>query len=420
MTPFQFIAVILTFAAVGGYLNYRYIGLPPTIGHMAFALLLSLSAIAAGAIGIFDVGIVRDTVERIDFTDVVLHGMLSFLLFAGALHINLGDLRDVKWPVGILATGGVVMGTFLSGTLVWLAAGLVGIEFPYIYALLFGALISPTDPIAVLSILKQAGVSRRLYMKIGGESLFNDGVGVVMFLAILGAAANPGDIDVTGFFTIFAVEALGGLALGSALGWATYRLLRSIDEYKLEVMLTLALVAGGYALAEFLHVSAPLSMVAAGLIIGNHGRNFGMSETTRKHLDVFWELVDDVLNAVLFLLVGLEIMIVEVSGGTVILAILAIAAVLVSRLVSVGLPISLVRLRQPLERGTIRLLTWGGLRGGLSIAMALSLPSGPEKELILTLTYGVVLFSILVQGLTFRHVIGLVVGEKKAGAEATE
>ena len=410
MTPFQLIAIILTFAAIGGYLNYRYIGLPPTIGHMVFALVLSVSAIVAGDLGIFDVERVRDVVEQIDFTEVVLHGMLSFLLFAGALHINLNDLREVRLSVGILATASVVLATFISGTLVWLAAGLVGITIPYLYALLFGALISPTDPIAVLSILKQAGVSKRLYMKIGGESLFNDGVGIVMFLAILGVLAHPGHIDVQGFFMIFVIEALGGLGLGAGLGWTVYRLLRSIDDYKLEIMATLALVAGGYALAEALHVSAPLSMVAAGLIIGNHGRNFGMSETTRKHLDVFWELVDDVLNAVLFLLVGLEIMIISVSSQTVALTFLAIGAVLGARFLSVGLPIALIRALQPLERGTIRLLTWGGLRGGLSIAMALSLPSGPEKELILTLTYGVVLFSILVQGLTFRRVIALVLG----------
>jgi CPA1 family monovalent cation:H+ antiporter len=409
MTEFQFIAIILTFAAVGGYINYRYIGFPTTIGHMAFALLLSVLAIIAGELGWLDIESLKGVVGHIDFTQILLHGMLSFLLFAGALHIDLNDLKDVKWPVGILATAGVLLATFITGTLTWMAAHAIGIDFPYVYALLFGALISPTDPIAVLSILKQVGVKKSLFVKVGGESLFNDGVGVVVFLAILGSVAKPDHIDIAEFFTVFIKEGIGGLALGGLLGWITYRLLRSIDEYTVEIMLTIALVAGGYALAEFIHVSAPLCMVSAGLIIGNQGRHFAMSETTSTHLDLFWELIDEILNAVLFLLIGLEILIVTVSNQTVILGIFAIAAVLLGRLISVGIPITLLRLKTDFDKGTIRLLTWGGLRGGLSIAMALSLPESPEKSIILTLTYAVVLFSILVQGLSFRRVINVII-----------
>lgn len=413
MTTFQIIAVILTAAAAGGYLNYRFIGLPATIGHMAFALLLSLLAIGAGKMGWLNLEEIKGVVNSIDFSEVVLHGMLSYLLFAGALHINFNDLKAVKWPVGILATVGVVLATFITGTLTWYAAQLIGLNLPYIYALLFGALISPTDPIAVLSILKQAGASKNIYTKVGGESLFNDGVGVVVFLAILGIATSGAKFDPSHFFLAFAYESLGGMTLGGLIGWGTYRLLRSIDEYKVEVMLTLALVTGGYAFAEFIHVSAPLCMVVAGLVIGNHGRAFGMSENTRRHIDVFWELIDEILNAVLFLLIGLEILVVTLSGQFITLGIMAIGAVLIARLISVGLPITLMRFNQEFERGTIRLLTWGGLRGGLSIAMALSLPAGDEKNIILTLTYIVVLFSIFVQGLSFQSGIKMIMKDAK-------
>lgn len=409
MTIFQIIAATLTFAALGGYLNFRFIHLPATIGNMVFALLVSLVMIAVGAMDIINLDPVRDSIDSIDFSHIVLHGMLSFLLFAGALHINLHDLKQVKWPVGILATFGVVLATFMTGTLTWLAAGALGIQLSYIYALLFGALISPTDPIAVLSILKKAGISKKLYTKIGGESLFNDGMGIVVFLTILGAAIGHEEIHFSDVARTLLQESAGGLLLGGILGWITYRLLRSIDEYKVEALLTLALAAGGYALAEALHVSAPLCMVASGLIIGNHGRNTGMSEITQNKLDAFWELIDEVLNAVLFIFVGLEILVIPLSIQTIFLGCLAVMASLVARFISVGLPISLMRLWQKFDRGTIRLLSWGGLRGGLSLAMALSLPAGPEKSIILVLAYSVVLFSILVQGLTFSALIRRVI-----------
>lgn len=405
MTIFQIIAVLICFAALGGYVNQKFIGLPATIGHMAFALLMSLIGISLNALGWVDLTVANDFIKDIDFSEVLLHGMLSFLLFAGALHINLEDLKNVKWPVAILATAGVTMATFITGTLIWFAASALGAHLPYLYALLFGALISPTDPIAVLAILKQVGATKKLYVKIGGESLFNDGVGVVVFLTILSITVSHSAPTVTDVAFAFLKEAGGGLALGAVLGWCTYQLLRSIDEYKTEVMLTLALVMGGYAIAEYIHVSAPICMVVAGLIVGNQGRELGMSETTQHHIDVFWELIDEVLNAVLFMLIGLEIIIISMTSQHLLLGAVAIIAVLVARFFSVAIPISLMGIRSKFEKGTIGLLTWGGLRGGLSIAMALSLPSGDEKNIIVPITYIVVLFSILVQGMTFKRVL---------------
>lgn len=408
MAVYHLFGIILTLAALGGYLNHRYVGFPTTIGHMAFALVLSGAALFAGKMGWFDVDMVKDMVGSIDFSQVVLHGMLSFLLFAGALHIDLQKLKAERLPVGVLATAGVLIAVGVTGTLTWWVAGMIGVNMPFMYALLFGALISPTDPIAVLSILKQAGVSEKLYVEIGGESLFNDGVGVVIFLALLSIVMTPEQAHASHFAMMLVQEAIGGIALGCGLGWVTYRLLRSIDEHKVEVLLTLGLVAGGSLLADALHVSAPLCMVAAGLIIGNHGRDKGMSDDTRERLDIFWELTDEVLNAVLFFLVGLEILIVPLDGQAVWLGVACIATMLAGRAVSVALPISLMRMKKPFERGTIRLMIWGGLRGGLSIAMALSLPEGEQKPVILALTYIVVLFSVLVQGLSYRQVIRMV------------
>jgi CPA1 family monovalent cation:H+ antiporter len=409
MTPFQIIAVILTLVAVGGYLNCRYIGLPATIGHMAFAFTISLLLIVLNKAGWLDMQAASILVRQIDFSEVLLHGMLSFLLFAGALHINLEDLKSVKGAVAVLATLGVAIATFITGSLVWLASGFAGLQLPYLYALLFGALISPTDPIAVLSILKEAGLSKKLYAKIGGESLFNDGIGVVVFLTILGLATGAHKLEWVDVSTLLARQALGGVGLGLLLGWTTYQLLRSIDEYKVEVLLTLALVTGGYALAELLHVSAPICMVAAGLVVGNRGRALGMSDGTRERLDAFWELLDEILNAILFMLVGFEVIVITITGRHMLLGTIAIAAVLLGRLISVGIPLTLAGLRRPFEGKIIGILTWGGLRGGLSLAMALSLPTGAEKDIILPVTYIVVLFSILVQGLTFKPALKFLV-----------
>jgi CPA1 family monovalent cation:H+ antiporter len=372
---------------------------------MAFALIISLVAIMLTRAGITSPDTLGLFIGRIDFPEVLLHGMLSFLLFAGALHINLNDLNSVRWSVAVLATAGVVIATFVTGTLVWQASHLAGVELPYLYALLFGALISPTDPIAVLAILKESGISKQTYTKIGAESLFNDGVGVVAFLTILNLATSPGEPKFEDAAALFMQKAVGGAVFGLACGWATYFLLRSIEDYKVEVLLTLALATGGYALAEQIQVSAPIFIVTAGLIVGNHGHHLGMSEKSLSRLDVFWELIDEVLNAVLFILIGLEIVVIRMEASHVLLGLLAIIAVLAGRFISVALPTGLIGFGGQHQRGTISLLTWGGLRGGLSIAMALSLPAGPERDIILPVAYIVVLFSILVQGLTFKSAL---------------
>ncbi len=408
MTPFQIIAAVVTLSAIGATINHKYFRLPQTIGLMAFAFAVSLVIIILGRTGLANVEVLGLVIGNIDFSDVLFHGMLSFLLFAGAMHINLDDLKSVRWSVAILATIGVVAATFITGTLVWQASRLLGLHMPYLNALLFGALISPTDPIAVLAILRGSGISKQTYTRIGAESLFNDGVGVVLFLTILELANSGGELKVGDAAALFLREALGGAAFGILGGWITYRLLSSVEDYKVEVLLTLALATGGYVAAEELvHVSAPIFMVTAGLIVGNQGRNVGMSELSRERLDVFWELIDDVLNAVLFILIGLEIVIINVAVPHVVLGILAIGAMLAGRLISVGVPIGLMGLIGRPEKGTIALLTWGGLRGGLSIAMALALPAEASKDIILPVTYIVVLFSILVQGLTFRSALPL-------------
>jgi CPA1 family monovalent cation:H+ antiporter len=301
-----------------------------------------------------------------------------------------------------------MIATVVTGSLIWATAGLLHFDMPYLNALLFGALIAPTDPVAVLSILKDSAVGKGLRLKISSESLLNDGVSVVIFLILLGLTTAPQGIDAFSWSkaTLLVLqEGVGSLALGMALGWSVYALLRGIDDYKTEVLLTLAVAAGGYSFAEAINVSAPITMVIAGLVIGNHGRAFVMSDRTRKHLDMFWELLDDILNAVLFLLIGLEVMIIPITLPLFVIGIVAIIATLAGRFVSVAIPISLMKTRYRFERGAIRLLTWGGLRGGISIAMALSLPPGPHHSIILGMTYLTVVFSVLVQGTTFTYVV---------------
>jgi len=408
MSSFDIIAILLTITAFAGYINHRFVRLPASIGMMAIALVMSVVTFTLGKLGIINTDWIRHMMEQVNFADILLHGLLSFLLFAGALHVNLAALREVRWAVALLATGGVVLAVAITGSLVWLITGWLGIDLPYIYALIFGALIAPTDPIAVLGILKNAKVGRRLYYKIGGESLFNDGTGIVAFIILLGIAQSTTELSFSSVSYLFIREAIGGVALGAALGWATFALLRHVDDHRVEVMLTLALVSGGYALAETVHVSAPIAVVVAGLIIGNHGRKHVMSERTRVRLDMFWELLDEILNAVLFMLMGLQMVVISISFGDVGLGFFAVLAVLIGRFLSVSILIHMLGVWQPFERGTIAMLTWGGLRGGISIALALSLPAGPAKELILAMTYIVVVFSIMVQGTTFGRVIKLV------------
>ncbi|MER2520214.1 MAG: sodium:proton antiporter [Bdellovibrionales bacterium] len=406
MTIFQTIALLLILAAAGAYFNRRVFKLPATIGIMVFAQLLSLAAIGLNGMGLIDLHHVSEFVARIDFPNVMLHGLLSFLLFAGALRVDFAELKKNKVTVIVLATVSVALSMLIVSALIWLAALWLGHALPYAHAMLFGALIAPTDPVAVLSTLKETTLTKSLRIKIGCESLLNDGMGVVLFLLILGIAMQPEthSVNAPQVLIMGIGSVCGGIALGLASGWLACSLINSIDDYNIEVLLTLALAAGSYALAEALYVSAPVTVVVAGLVIGNHGRMFNMADKTRNYLDTFWELLDQTVNAILFMLIGMQMIVIPVDELSVTLGLIAIPVVLLARYISVALPIMAMSLRSKFEPGTLTLLTWGGLRGGISIAMALSLPAGHEKNLLLGMTYIVVVFSILVQGTTFRRV----------------
>ena len=409
-------AVLTTLAAVLSYINHRFVRLPSAIGLMFIALCLSLGLIALGKLGLAGIERTAETfIRSIDFNKTLMQGMLSFLLFAGALHVNLRDLAEQKWVVGTLATVGTVASTFVVGGLFWLLVNGLGLDIAPIYCLLFGALISPTDPIAVLGILKSAGAPKSLEIKITGESLFNDGIGVVVFVVLLELATGGHELSLPHIAVLFAEEAVGGILFGLLLGGIAFWMLSRIDHYSVEVLITLAVVMGGYALALAIHTSGPIAMVVAGLVIGNHGRRFAMSDKTREHLDTFWELIDEILNTVLFVLIGFELLILEFAGKTAAAGLLAIPIVLLARLVCVGTPIQLMKLWRTFTPGAVKILTWGGLRGGISVALALSIPAGPERDLILPVTYTVVVFSILVQGLT----IGRLVAAETTGANTS-
>ena len=399
-------ALLLTLAAIFSYINFRFLKLPTTIGIMLIAMLISISLVVLGHCGFESIQNKATVVlEGIDFNKALMHGMLSFLLFSGALHVNLEDLDQHKWIISILATFGVVMSTFIVGSIAWMVFLLIGLKLPFIYCLLFGSLIAPTDPIAVIGILKKAGVPKSLETKITGESLFNDGVAVVVFLVIMGIVTGGHDVTAGHIMLLFVEEAIGGVLFGLAIGWLAYRMLKSVDNYQVEVLLTLALVMGGYAFARVIHVSGPIAMVVAGIFIGNRGRLFAMSENTREHLDSFWELMDEILNAVLFLLIGLEILVLTIKGNYLIAGLIMIPVVLLARFISVGVPVTFMRRVRDFSPHAVKIMTWGGLRGGISVALALSLPNGPEREALLTVTYIIVIFSILVQGLTIERFV---------------
>jgi monovalent cation:H+ antiporter, CPA1 family len=404
MTDFQVAAILISLTAVLAYINARVFRLPSAIGLMATALAGSFVVLVLDAAGITEVAPrIHGLLDKVDLSYALLHGMLGVLLFAGALHVDLGALRAHWAPIGVLALVGTLLSTALVATSTQLLFDALGYEVRFIDCLLFGALISPTDPIAVLGILKAANAPKSLEVTITGESLFNDGVGVVVFLVMFGVSVG-GDVDGAEIAALFAQEALGGAAFGLALGYLGFRALRSIDQYSVEILITLAMVLGGYAAAEAIHVSAPIAAVVAGLMIGNQGRALAMSETTREHLDTFWELIDEILNAVLFLLIGMEIIHLRLSLELTVVALAVIPIVLVARLVSVAVPLAALRRFRRNTPGAIRLLTWGGLRGGISVALALSLPAGATRELILAVTYAVVVFSILIQGTTLGRI----------------
>ncbi|MAB97043.1 MAG: sodium:proton antiporter [Pseudomonadaceae bacterium] len=404
------IAAFLCITALLAYLNRRYVGLPPTIGVMAIALVLSLLNMALDKLGFHALHTYEQSLlKSIDFSELLMQGMLSLLLFAGALHINLSHLRAFRWQIASLAVVGTTLSTLFIGYALWYLLALTDLDLPLVYCLVFGALISPTDPIAVQGILKSAGAPESVELVISGESLFNDGVGVVLFSLILAMIASGNSPTVLGASELLVKEAGGGALLGAVFGFVVYRMLKSIDSYHEEVLITLASVLGGYALATHLHVSGPLAMVVMGLIVGNQGRSHAMSEQTEKNVDMFWELLDEILNAVLFVIIGLEVVLIHFSNALLATGLMVIVLTLVSRLLTVGAPIALLGERFRLPKGSWSVITWGGLRGGISVALALSLPHGDARDIVVSLTYLVVVFSILVQGMTIGKLVKRVI-----------
>jgi CPA1 family monovalent cation:H+ antiporter len=415
MSLFDIIALLMTLAAVFGYINHRWFKLEPTVGLLMISLASSLGIMALHWVfpRLEIVNEIQRVVGSIDFNEALMHGMLGFLLFAGALHVDLEYFIRRKGTIASLATIGLLMSTFIVGWLSWLLFNWLGLHISFLACLVFGSLISPTDPIAVMGTLKTLNAPKDLEANIAGESLFNDGVAVVIFtglVALLQAqtgdgGGHGGDFGPSQLAFFFLREAGGGTVLGLACGYLAYRLMLSIDDYKVEVMLTLALVMGSYSLAWALHVSGPIAVVVAGILIGNRGRALAMSEEVADYLEKFWELIDEILNALLFMLIGVEVLVMSFSGRGLLAGLIVIFIVLLARFVSVAVPIKIIGLRAQFPPGVVRILTWAGLRGGISVALALSLAPGPEKNIILSSTYMVVLFSILVQGMTIKKVL---------------
>ena len=407
MDAYLIATILILLSAIFGYINVRVLKMPNTIGLMIITIVFTISVLLLSYFDPTLLNIEKSIIAKIDFRTVLLDEMLSFLLFAGALHTNFEQLKIQRWPVLLFSTLGVLTSTFLVGGAMFFILQMINLPVDFIYCLLFGALISPTDPIAVLGILKKAGVPKKLETKIVGESLFNDGVGVVVFLTIyqiakLGAE-NTTVVDV---LQLFGQEVIGGIGLGLILGYVTYRLMKSIDDYDIEVIITLAAVMGGTLIAHKLHLSAPLAMVTAGLIVGNDTvKRASMSETTEHYVDKFWELLDILLNAVLFVLIGMEMLVLVLDGKFIVAGLIAIPVVLLCRYVSLLLPINFFKKKLDFVPNTNLIMTWGGLRGGISIALALGLSTEMHRELFLVVTYIVVIFSIIAQGLTVGKLV---------------
>lgn len=405
----QSFSIIFSIAALFSFVNYKWLKLPPTIGLMLMSLATIL--LITFSKGIFPEFYLFfcDVVTNSDFKTLLLDGILSFLLFAGALHVNIDDLAKEKWSVLLFATLGVLISTFLVGGATYYAAQMLGLELPFLNALLFGALISPTDPIAVLAILKRTNIAKTLQTKIEGESLFNDGIGVVVFAGILilsDMSGHPVESSLSAEIgKLFLEEAVGGIVYGIALGFIGYFGIKSVNENpQLAVIISLAVVLGGYSMASLFHVSGPLAMVVSGMIIGNKLNIESNKGATRKLLNEIWEVLDDVFNGILFVLIGLAIHLLSFDIGYLALGLLAIIIVLLARFISVLLPYSLLKHSESSPIKTVTVLTWGGLRGGISIALALSL-SNSSSDLILYITYTVVLFSIIFQGLSIGKLV---------------
>ena len=411
MNELKIAMALISAATLLGYTSATQFRIQPSIAILTLSLLIVITANIiepiTGHLAAYDQ--IAHIIQHAHFQDLLMDIMLPILLFAGAMSMNAAYFKKHQWTILILAIVSTIASTFLIGYGFYAVMQYLGTPMELIYCLLFGALISPTDPVAVLGILKQAKVPRSMEIQIAGESLFNDGIGVVAFIVLSEIAVTGHTVSAEHIGLLFVEEAVGGALFGFVIGWLTYRLLKSVDNYQVEVLLTLALVMGGYALASAIHISGPIAVVVAGLFIGNHGRRFAMSETTRLHLDGFWKLTDEILNALLFVLIGMEVLVLTFSGNLFIAGLLAIPAILLARWVSVSIPVLVIGRWRTFIPGTISILTWGGLRGGISVALALSLPPGREREILLAVTYTVVIFSILVQGLTLRRVARLVV-----------
>jgi CPA1 family monovalent cation:H+ antiporter len=394
-------SVLIVLTAIFSYLNLRYLKLPPAIGIMLLAMIVSISLVIVGKSYPDMFTGFTDIIASVDFTEVLMGSMLNFLLFAGAIHISLHDLRKQRIPVMIFSTVGVIISTIIVGTLMYFTFILLGVQIRFIECLVFGALISPTDPIAVIAILKKAGIRKSLEVKVAGESLFNDGVAVVLFAVLLqlaqGSAVDLTFLHVSG---LFLQEAGGGLVMGLLLGYIASQGIKRINSYNVTVMITLAVVMGGYLITRFLHISGPLTMVAAGLVIGNYGKAIAMSAMDKDYLDKFWELIDEILNAMLFLIIGFELLLIPNLQQYWLIGPITILIVLMARFFSIWLPIKFVPNIGIFDARTITILVWGGLRGGVSVALALTIDDHLHHNLFLAITYYVVVFSIVVQGLT--------------------
>lgn len=406
MDIFVLFSILISLAAVFSYLNIRWLRLPSGIALMIMGAVISVGVVLTGGASHAFTVYIREELAAIDFSEFILGILLSFLLFAGSLHVSYQHLKESALSIISFSTIGVVISTFLVGTGTYFLFHLFGEAIPFVYCLLFGALISPTDPIAVLGILKRAGISKNVEIKITGESLFNDGVGVVVFATILQVILKgSADISVTDVLILFTREAIGGIACGLVIGYAGYKLMKTIDHFQTEILISLAMVMGGYSLCHFIHVSGPLAMVVAGIFTGYKGLTEAMSDTTRDYLEKFWEVTDEVLNSVLFMLIGLELVAIAFHIHYIFIGLLVAVCLIVFRYISLWVPAVLFRFKKTLERKTLEIMAWGGLRGGISIALALSMPAGPYKDIFVIVTYTVVLFSILVQGMTMEKLV---------------
>lgn len=405
--PFEAAAILIVLAAGLGYINHRFLRLPASVGLTFMGALASLAVIGIDYLlpGVRLSDMLADFLKGVDFQATLMNGMLSFLLFAGALHVDWSDMRNGRWPILALSTLGVLMSTAIVGFGFYYMAPLFGLHAPLTWCFVFGALISPTDPVAVMAVLKAAHVPRTLSATVAGESLFNDGVGVVVFGIALSIASGGENFTIGHAAWDFVREAGGGVLLGLAAGWIAYALMRSIDDYNVEAMISLAVVMGGYSLAQHIGVSGPVAMAVAGLIIGNAAVSDAMSDATRDHVMKFWSLIDEILNAVLFLLIGLEFVAVAHGGKLILLGAAVIPLVLLARFISVGAP--MLTLRPIIKLGPLAMpvLVWGGLRGGISVALALSISQNEARSVLLAATYVVVLFAVLIQGGTISRVI---------------